>query len=59
MVNWACHLTEADLEVIRYQLSDPEKEVPLMDFNTCVKATNPISDYCTKKFYNKPYCDIN
>ena len=59
MVNWACHLTEADLETYSYRLSDPAKEVPLMDFNSSVKATTAISDFCSKRLYNKPYTDIN
>ena len=59
MVNWACHLTEADLESYQYRLSDPAKEVPLMDFSTSVKATTAISDFFSKKLYNKPYTNID
>jgi hypothetical protein len=32
MVNWACQLTDEDLTRYSYRLSDPKKEVPLMDF---------------------------
>ena len=59
MINWVCQLTDADLERYRYRLSDPAKDVPLLDYATSTKATNAISDYYSKKFYNKPYCDIN
>ena len=59
MVNWVSQLTDADLEHYRYRLSDPAKDVPLMNYETSKKVTNPISDYYSKKFYNKPYCDIN
>ena len=59
MVNWATHLTEADMEGFRYRLSDPAKEVPLMDFASSVKATKPIEDFFCKKHYNRSYSDIN
>ena len=36
MVDWACQLTDEDLEGYRYRLSDPTKEVPLM---TEIRAT--------------------
>ena len=59
MVNWVCHLTDDDLENFKYRLSDPAKEVPLMDFDTSVKATTAISDFYSKKLYNKPFAKIN
>ena len=59
MVNWACQLSDPDLENFRYRLSDPAKEVPLMTFASSVKATNAIMDFYSKKYYNKPYTNID
>ena len=48
MVNWACQLTDEDLTRYNYRLSDPKKEVPLMDFSTSALATEPIMHYFEK-----------
>ena len=59
MVEWACQLTDSDLEKFHYRLSDPAKDVPLINYETSAKATKAISDYFSKALYNKPYCEIN
>ena len=59
MVDWACQLTDSDLENYSYRLSDPEKEVPLMTFASSTKATKAIMNYYEKKFYNAAAEDIN
>lgn len=58
MVNWACQLTDTDLEQYSYRLSDPAKEVPLMDFSTSDKATRPIMNWSEKKLLGKAREDI-
>ena len=45
MIDWVCQLTDEDLEGYRYRLSDPSKEVPLMDFSTADKATKAIGHF--------------
>ena len=41
-------MTDADLEKYHYRLSDPAKEVPLMDFASAGKATKAIMNYYEK-----------
>ena len=53
MVNWACQLTDEDLTRYKYRLSDPEKEVPLMDFNTSALATAPIMHWFERELYKE------
>lgn len=45
MVNWACQLTDIDLENFRYRLSDPAKEVRLLTDDSLNKATKAIMNY--------------
>ena len=59
MVDWACQLTDADLENYRYRLSDPAKEVPLMTFASSTKATKAIMNFYEKKMYNTHYENID
>ena len=59
MVNWAGQLTDADLAKTRYRLSDPAKEVKVMDFNTATFATRPIENWCEKKLYGTSYEEVN
>ena len=59
MVDWACQLTDEDLEGYRYRLSDPTKEVPLMTFASSIKATKAIMNYYEKKMFNKAYENID
>jgi len=53
MVNWACQLTDEDLTQYKYRLSDPEKEVSLMDFNTSALATTPIMHWFERELYKE------
>lgn len=48
MIDWVGQLTDADLEHYQYRLSDPAKEVPLMDFASSVKATKSIANFYEK-----------
>ena len=59
MVNWACRLTDADLEQFHYRLSDPAKEVPLMTWEDTIKATDAIMNYYEKQIYGQALKDIN
>jgi len=59
MVDWACQLTAEDLEKYHYKLSDPAKEVKLMDFATSKKAMRPIQNWCEKKLFGQAYEEIN
>ena len=58
MVNWACHLNDADYEQIQYRLSDPKKEVKLMSFASSVKATRAIENHYQKQFYGETYEEV-
>jgi len=58
MVNWACHLNDDDLTRYRYRLSDPAKDVPLLDFGSSAKVTGPITNYIEKKFYGKAHTEV-
>ena len=55
MIDWVSQLTDADLEQFQYLLSDPAKEVPLMDYDNSVKATAAINNYYEKKFYGEAH----
>ena len=59
MVDWACQLTDGDLENYRYRLSDPAKEVPLMTWASSTKATKAIMNFYEKKMYNTHYENID
>ena len=59
MVNWACQLTDADLERYHYRLSDPDKEVPLMTFASADKGTDAIMNFYEKQIYGEALKDIN
>ena len=51
-------MTDADLENYHYRLSDPEKEVPLIENTSMTKATKAIMNYYENKMYNAPLEDI-
>lgn len=38
-----------------YQLSDPAKEVPLMNFETSTKATKAIMNFYEKQMYKESH----
>lgn len=59
MVNWACRLTDTDLERFHYRLSDPAKEVPLMTFESANKATDAIMNFYEKQIYGEARKEIN
>ena len=59
MINWSAQLSDADLEQFCYQLSDPAKEVPLMDFDNSTKATKAINHFFEKKLYGDVTEEVN
>ena len=59
MINWACQMTDADLKSYRYRLSDPAKEVPLVNYTTSDRMLEPIIAFFEKKLYGKAYKEVH
>lgn len=59
MVNWTAGMTNDELSQYSYLLSDPAKEVPLLDFDTNEKAVICAHNYFEKKFFGRTlqHCD--
>ena len=59
MIEWVCQLEDEGLSKIQYRLTDYEKDVPVMDFTTAIKAEKAIRHYTSKKFYGKPISECD
>ena len=53
MVDWACQLTEKDLERYQYKLSDTDKELVLLEYEGAMKTISPAFNYYEKKLYGE------
>ena len=59
MVNWACQLTDADLENINFELHDPKKDVPVLTLESSSRANKAVMNYYQKQLFGAPYEQVD
>ena len=59
MINWVSQMTEADMATFRYRLSDPAKELRVIDWGNTGELVRAIENHTQKKMYGKvwSHCD--
>jgi hypothetical protein len=58
-LNWVATLTDEDLTRFQYQLSDPAKSVPLLDYDTNDRAVQAAHNFFEKKYFGRTFEQVD